>query len=309
MDWSPDLHIEVTGYVLETLFDYADATGDADSRTRAIAMADWVLTQQQAPGSFNSLVFDTGMDLHGLIRAYQETADADYLNAAIDAGNWLVSEQEVDGSWLTDSGIPHAYHSRVAWSLLRLWQETADLDYKNAAIANLEWVLLQQNAVGWFANGDESAGNNDHPLTHFITYTARGLWESGIILGDNDYINAAKLTMDNYLTVVQANGSLGGGRFHNDWTVHSIAECLTGSAQTSGMWLKLYDYYGTAAYLTAAHNMNLYLMSIQGFSDNVGVNGGLHGSDPVGGAYMPNYVLSWATKFLADALYYEALYG
>src|SRR5262249_47906481 len=84
-------------------------------------------------------------------------------------------------------------------------------------------------------------------------------------------------------------------------------QVLTGSAQTSLVWLKLYQYTSNigspdSRYLNAAIAMNQYLIGRQGVSTNKGINGGLAGSDPIDTGYMANKILSWATKFFLDAL-------
>lgn len=308
--WYNQDYKEVSGYIINTLFDRYHATGEADLRTRAIALADWELTVQTVNAGWDANVFDTGQVILGLCRAYDETGTAGYKTSAITAGNWLLSFQEVDGSWIQNTYTTkvHTYDARVAWGLLRLWQITGDVSYKNAAIANLEWVLLQQNGAGWFANCGMFAAEDAAPLTHTISYTVRGLLEAGLILGNTDYLNAAKLTMDAFIGFQLADGRWGGGNFSSTWAATN-GECLTGLAQMSICLWKYYNYSGTITYKTAAVSANRFLKLRQGVSVDTGIDGGLAGSYPIGGAYHPNTVLSWATKFLADALYLETTNG
>ena len=44
-------------------------------------------------------------------------------------------------------------------------------------MANLEWVLAQQWANGWFSNADNTEKHNERPITHTIAYTVDGLIE------------------------------------------------------------------------------------------------------------------------------------
>lgn len=309
--WSGSDYKEVTGYTLSTMFDRYHVTGDADLLSRATVMANWLLTVQDVAGSWDDNVFDTGMIILGLCRAYDELSTAGYLTAAVAAGEWLLSIQEVNGSWITsttDSKV-HTYDARVAWGLLRLWQLTNDIDYKNAAILNLEWVLTQQNLAGWFASCGINAAQDAAPLTHTLSYTARGLLESGLILNDTDYINAAILTADAYLAIQKPDGSLGGGNFSNAWAATN-EECLTGLAQAVILWWKLYNHTSDAKYKTAALLAGVFLKLRQGTDiTDAGIYGGLWGSWPTTGAYNANRLLSWATKFLADALYMESVDG
>jgi hypothetical protein len=315
--WSTQEYPEVTGYIIPTFYDAANATTDttlaADLRSRAQQMADWEVSIQGTKGSWQ-YVFDTGQVIEGLVRAYQETSNLQYLNAAIRAGDWLVSVQSPDGSWPNkDAGsFAHSYHARVSRNLLLLWQATGTAAYYDAAVSNLNWVVSQQQPNGWFANdGIDFPSENDSPLTHTIAYTMEGLLDSGVILNNPTYINAAQLTANALLGLQTTSGSLSGGSYYSDWTPATTSQCLTGSAQTALVWLKLYKYTlnqgaPDSRYLNAAVKMNQYLVRVQGNSSNPGINGGLAGSDPVGGSYKPDLVLAWAAKFFVDDLNLEA---
>jgi hypothetical protein len=314
--WYTQGYPEVTGYIIPTFYDAANATTDttlaANLRSRAQKMANWELSIQGSNGSWQ-YVFDTGQVIEGLVRAYQETANSQYLDAAIRAGNWLVSTQSADGSWPNDYGdFAHAYHARLSRNLLLLWQATGTAAYYNAAVRNLNWVVSQQQPNGWFANeGIGSPSENTAPTTHAIAYTLEGLLDSGIILNNPTYISAAQLTANAVLGLQTPSGSLSGGGYFSDWTPATRSQCLTGSAQTALVWLKLYQYTlnqgaPDSRYLNAAIKMNQYLVGLQGNSSNPGMNGGLAGSDPVDGSYLPNLIPSWAAKFFVDALNLEA---
>ena len=316
--WYPQGYPEVSGYILPTLYDTATAnntsnpTYAAQLRTRAQQIANWELTVQSADGSW-TYVFDTGQIIEGLARAYQETGNSSYLTAAEQGANWLVSVQAADGTWPTDyGGFAHAYHARVARALLKLWQVDGNNTYMTAATKNLNWVLTQQQANGWFNNnGIGSTSENSAPLTHTIAYTMEGLFDSGVILNNTTYITAAKKTADALLAVQLAGGMLSGGNYDSNWNATNVNQVLTGDAQTAMMWLKFYNYSVSqgspnSTYLNAAAKMNQYLMTVQGNSVNTGIDGGLAGSDPLNGPYETNLILSWATKFFVDDLNLEA---
>jgi hypothetical protein len=313
--YQPSGYPEVTGYIIPTFYDTAAATTDpnlgSNLRIRAKAMADWEVSIQGSDGSW-SFVFDTGQIIEGLVRAFQETGNVSYLNAAKSGGNWLISKQATNGSWPSDfGGFAKPYQARVARALLLLWQAAGTASYLNAATKNLDWDVSQQHANGWFNNlGINSTSENVSPLTHTIAYTMEGLLDSGIILNNSIYINAAKKTADALLAQQLANGSLSGGTYLSNWTPGTAQECLTGDAQTALVWLKLYQYtvnQGSAdpRYLNAAHSLNQYLVGAQGNSTNTGIDGGLAGSDPVNGFYEGSLILSWATKFFVDDLNLE----
>jgi hypothetical protein len=307
--WHAYDYVEVTGYIIASMYDYYHATGDSDAHTRAISMADWLLTKQDPVGSFSSTVFNTGQDILGLIKAYEEEGTAGYLTAAIAAGDWLLTQ--IDGLGRFTGG--YVYHSRVAWSLLRLWQATSNVAYRDAAILNLEWVLTQQNAAGWFANNPLGAFSAASPLLHVIVYTMRGLYESGMILNDTDYINAAILATNGLIAKLRSNGSFGTGQFTADWSTPADLteyDCLTGDAQLSILLWKLYHHTSNAAYKTAAQSLNAFLRKVQGRDQsNAGIFGGCYGSWPIDGPYQNYTVINHGTKFAADAFYLETVDG
>jgi len=313
--WAGQTYREVTGYTIPTMYDAAAATSDpnlaANLRTRAGQMADFEVASQYADGSWG-YIFDTGQVLEGLVRAYRETGNVQYLNSATRAGDWLVSQQAADGSWPHDfGGFGKAYDARVSRSVVMLWQVTGTQTYKTAAVNNLNWDVSQQQPNGWFQNaGINSTAENTTPLTHTIAYTMEGLLDSGIILNNPVYINAAKKAADALLGLQLASGPLSGGTYGSDWTPGTQQQCVTGDAQTALVWLKYYQYTVNQGapnpqYLNAAHKLNQYLVGVQGNSSDPGVNGGLAGSDPLAGFYRTNQILSWATKFFLDSLLLE----
>jgi len=312
LSWANQDYFEVTGYTIPTMYDAAAATSDpvqaANLRSRAAQMANFEVNAQSADGSWGA-IFDTGQVVDGLVRAYRETNNVQYLNSATRAASFLISKQSGDGSWPSDfGGFAKAYDARVARSLVLLWQVTGTTSYQTAAIKNLNWVVGQQSSNGWFqSNGINSTAENSGPLTHTIAYTMEGLLDSGIILSNSTYINAAKKAADALLARQLATGQLSGGTYRSDWTPGTQQQCVTGDAQTALVWLKYYQYTVNIGspnpqYLTAARKLNQYLVGVQGTSSNPGINGGMAGSDPLVGFYRANEILSWATKFFIDSL-------
>lgn len=305
----PKSYPEVTGYIVPTMFDTATLTGETRYKDAAIEMTDWVASVQLKTGAnagavtsmdFSTpYVFDTGQAMLGWVRSFEETENHLYLGAAIEAGDWLALTQRFDG-WLPTtaySNDTHTYHSRVDWALLRLYQVARMSLYKEVAIRNLEWVLSKQQDNGWFDLGAKDE------ITHFIAYTGRGLLESGILLGEDRYLRASKRLADVLLELQLDNGMLY-GRYDAKWQKTVDWCCVTGDLQIAIIWLRLYsvtndqDYYRAAklAIERATNSQNIK-------SDEVGVRGGIPGSDPINGGYYPYQYLSWATKFYIDAVH------
>lgn len=311
--WQPP-YPETTGYIIPTFFDYYHYIEDEEYRQRAISMADWEVSIQLDNGAFQGgykeynwnlplpIVFDTGQVMFGLIRTYEETDKEVYLNASKMAGDCLVKSQDYNGAWrkYTFNEIPHSYHSRVAWALLKLYEVTKRNSYKEAAEKNLEWILENRLENSWFENcGFEK---NENPYTHMIAYTIRGLLESGFLLRNDQLVNIAVESSNVLMETFQELGFLP-TTFDKRWISKDKYCCLTGNAQMSIIWLKVYDLTNNTRFLDSALHMNNFLKSIQDLtSSNNGIRGGIKGSHPIWGKYDPFFYPNWATKFFVDAL-------
>ena len=306
---------ETTGYIIPTMFDYGEFSGQSVYRDRAIAMADWELGIQLANGAFpggyadtasGPIVFNTGQVLQGLVRAYTETNDERYCTAARQAGIWLLSVQDPDGAWRkhTYRNTHHTYHTRVAWPLLQLHQVTQVQKFADAAERNLQWALKNQQPNGWFKDNVLYL-RTDNALTHSIAYAIRGFLESGLLLSNREYLSAAVTASAALKDVFESTGWLPAS-FDFDWNSNDSYSCVTGNAQISGIWLRLYAVTGDLRYKNAALTMNSSLRASQNTrTANPAIRGGMKGSEPIYGSYMPFCYLNWATKFFIDALILE----
>ncbi len=310
---------ETTGYIAETFFDYAHYSGKQPYFDRALRMVDWLLTTQLPGGAFPGhdvskkpapRVFNTGQIMIGLIRAYRETGKEHYLEAARRAGDFLCSIQEDDGRWVQHAyyGKPHAYHARVAWPMLQLWEVTREPRYRESGERNLQWVLSLQQENGWF----QCCGFRDdqRPFLHTIAYTIRGLLEGGVVLGgdrplEHPFVQSAYRAAFALLRRFEVSKYLA-GQLDSRWRAACRESCLTGNAQTSIIWLRLFQLNGDARYLNAALKINDFLKSTQELNmDYRDIYGAIKGSHPIWGRYISYAYPNWATKFFADALLLE----
>jgi nitrogen fixation protein FixH len=304
---------EVTGYIVPTLYDFADAFSDRRAAEAAQRAIGWLLALQMPNGAFprglqggnaSASIFNTGQILHGLIRAYKETGDADILRAAIAAGDWLAQAQCGDGSWHGQQayqGVPHTYYSMVSWALAELANVARSRRHREAAERNLNWTLSHFQPGGWI-DGINLTG---HPTyLHFIAYVLQGAIECAILCNRNDTVEAVtksawillrKFETKKYLCGAYECGFKSGRRF----------ACLTGNAQMSCIWLRLLDLTGDLRYFNAALKMNEMLKRLILIRGEQGITGGVSGSYPIWGAYQPLRYISWGCKFLADALLLE----
>jgi hypothetical protein len=318
---------EVTGYIIPTLFDYshsgyshsdfAHSMKDETATVAAERAIQWLLSLQMSTGAFpgglhggdaKPSIFNTGQILHGLIRAGRETRRSDVRDAAIAAGNWLVSIQEADGSWSGPGayqGTAHTYYSMVSWALAALAdQNVADRDddrYGLAAERNCDWVLSHVRPSGWI-DGIDLQGYPSY--LHFIAYILQGVLECAILRRRSDAIETIGKSAWVLLRKFETGKYLPGA-FETDFKGGRKFTCVTGNAQMSCVWLRLFEVTGDLRYFNAALKMNEMLKQLLPRNGPRGVVGGVSGSYPVWGAYQSLRYISWGCKFFADALMLE----
>lgn len=323
--WQPS-YIETTGYILETFVDYYKYSKEEDIKKRAIRMADFLLAMQLPSGGFRSqtpqefscsspVVFDTAQNILGLVSIYNLTGRRKYLTSAVSAADFLCSIQEKDGGWVRDNFGPeaHTYDTRVAWALLEVWKATGGGKYKDSAKIFLEWAAKRQQRNFWFEKTNFPPPHFSQPFTHNIGYVLEGFLYSSILLQNKRYLDIVKNTADVLLRYFQKHNFMP-GYFDKHWCCPAKFTCLTGNAQISIIWLKLYSLTKEKKYFEVAKRMNLFLKTTQiisGASDDV--KGAIKGSYPIYGdilrkeGYSRMAYLNWATKFFVDALLEEEL--
>lgn len=306
---------EVTGYIVPTLYDFARSTGDDHAVAAAERATRWLLSLQMSTGAFpgglhraahetRPSVFNTGQILQGLVRAHMETNRPEILQPAAAAGGWLIKVQQADGSWSGPAAYQnaaHTYYSMVAWALAELSDHAADPQYGIAAERNLDWVLSRFRPSGWI----DGINLQGHPnYLHFIAYVLQGVLECGILRRRNDAIEAVAKSSWLLLRRFETNKFLPGA-FETDFKNGQRFTCLTGNAQVSCVWLRLFEMTGDLRYLNAALKMNEMLKQLIPMRGRRGIAGGVSGSYPIWGRYQPLRYISWGNKFLADALLLE----
>ncbi|MFC5279717.1 prenyltransferase/squalene oxidase repeat-containing protein [Halorubrum rubrum] len=300
---------ETSGYIVPTLYDYAEYADAREARTRAERMASWLLEVQLENGAFpggvdpgpnaDPSVFNTGQILFGLVRAYEETDEERYRSAAIEAADWLVSVQHQNGYWdrYDYRDESHSYCSRVAWALLEVGR-ISDRTYEPAARNHLNWVVSRQTENGWFRNAGFSEGET--PYLHTLAYTIRGLLESGFVLDDSTYISSARLAADQLREIRLKDGPLK-GKYDSDWNSKAFY-CLPGSIQTALVWLRIHSNIAeNEEYIDRARDEIQNIKTYQRINC-MSIDGGIKGSHPVWDEYMRFRYPNWAAKFFIDAL-------
>lgn len=305
---------ETTGYIITTMLDASSRLNDQALAIRAYRMADWEVEIQLPDGAWQGgfitapkvpSVFNTGQVLDGLVTAYKWSKNARYIEAAARGGQWLIDHQDADGAWRrgTYNHFPNTYSTRVAWPLLMLADATGNKDFQQAAVRYLEWTSRCQDETGWFERCTLEV--DEAPLTHTLGYTIEGFIESGILLKEERWIEVGKRAADALLHRYEVRRHLA-GTYAKGWRGDHTFACVTGCAQLSRVWGRLYEVTRDARYLNALLKLNDFVLSsIDLRSANPGIHGGVKGSQPIWGYYMTYRYPNWAAKFTLDALFQE----
>lgn len=314
--WSSS-YPETSGYIIPTLMVYGGLTGNDESIQTALKVAEWLLFIQKESGGWQGgrvneqkpeIVFNTGQVIRGMLAAYAHTQDDRFLKAATKAGDWLCQVQSKQGYWKMHALMENerVYDTYVDAPLLMLSDHTRDKKYAQHAIKNLDWVVdHKQHANAWFEDCDNTIKHNDRPILHTIAYTIDGLLDSGIHLENDKYKQAALQPAIRLRDIFIRDGKLH-GRYDANWA-GSEYMILTGCAQMSIVWQKLFVLTGDQQFFDAALGMNTLLANIQNrqLSGSDNTKGAIPGSFPIWGKYEPFAFPNWATKYFADALILE----
>jgi hypothetical protein len=314
---------ETTGYIITTLLeaielDWVCERYETEVLERTRRMADWLLGLQRNDGSFpggidpkasESSIFNTAQILDGLLTIGQRQENDTYLKAAERAANWLTDKQMDDGSWETNlyDADCRTYLSHAAWPLAKAGAVEGFVrsdEYLHAAALFGRWAISQQRQNGWIEKcGFKAKSNDSEPINslHTIAYTIEGILEIGLQLEDQPLIDAAVKAASRLLKRFEVDGILW-GEYNERWRKICNFVCLTGVAQTSRCWLRIYEYAGDIRYVNAALKANEALRVVQ-YTDpkQPGTCGGFSGSNPLSGGYMPYRLPNWATKYALDA--------
>ena len=311
--WQP-AYPETTGYIIPTLYEAARHLERPELAQRAERAARWELEIQLASGAVRGgvigeptspAVFNTGQVLLGWLAAFAETGAGIFAGGARRAARYLLATMDQDGVWRRgNSRFAHAgatlYNARAAWALAEAGRRLGVPEFRAAAAKNLRAVAQRQHDDGWFP--DCCLTDPRRPLLHTLAYAIRGLVEGGRVLEDEQLTAAGARAAECVAVATRQDGRLP-GRFASRWRAAGSWSCLTGQAQMANVWLRLFAITGERKWLEPVEPVLRFLKSTQNrASDDPGVRGGIKGSFPVGAEYGRYQILSWATKFLVDAL-------
>lgn len=308
--WVPP-YPETTGYIIPTLLNLSDATGDRQWHLTAENMGRWLTTVQAADGGFagyelgssqKSDVFDTGMILLGFNALQHTSPDARIAESASAAAAFLRHSLDDKGAFVRNvsHNMLHTYNVRSAWALVAYGMMTKDDLATDAGLANVEFTLRQQDDNGFFQNNGFKPGGNAN--THGIAYVMRGLLQVHLLTQRTEILDAVTRTMDALVALFEKKGWLA-AEIGPDWTFRSRHICLTGCVQLAILGFRLAHLTGRRQFVTMAERLIAQVVSTQSIeAKGKAHNGAIAGSYPIYGAYAPLQYPNWATKFMVDAL-------
>lgn len=309
--WFPP-YPETTGYITETLFDYARFEKYTYLEKYALSCADWLMEIQSPSGGYHGSmlgkvglsVFNSGMILIGLVRAFKETKERKYFETSESVATWLLENIDREtGIWQKYSyvkGYTPTYYSRLVWALLQYCEVTRDAKSKLACERCLD-ILAERFDPSALQYRDWSFFPGQSAFTHTIAYTLRGFIESSAILGRDDLLETSLSVLGQISEIVSSHNVLAGS-YDRNWQGDYSFKCLTGQCQIAYLLLK----YGSMS-----GKNNLQIMGRELIEDVrkylrkgrvlKAIRGALPGSYPYYGKYMPLHHPNWGVKFYLDA--------
>jgi uncharacterized protein YyaL (SSP411 family) len=314
--WSPS-YPETTGYIIPTFLDlYNTDRKFSWCSEKAVDMANWLISIQAEDGAYpanlwkgkfrEGSIFNTAQILKGLISIYRFTNEEKYLNSFVEAAKWIARYQELDGSWKKYAYQSHffpSYYTRVAYPLLLAGNEINDEKLLHAAHKTFETIAAKRKPNGVIADWGFKPGG--YAFSHTIAYTIRGFLEGYLLSGEKQYLNIAQELGEKFLRIFGVKKYLAGA-YYEDFSEVNWYRCLTGEAQISIIWLKLFDITNDVRYLNGASKLIDQISAAQVKKNGLLVRkGGFTGSKPIYGRYITFRQPNWAAKFFIDAVLLE----
>ncbi len=308
---------ETTGYIIPTLLQLADESGDRRFYDRAERSVEFLLGLQLQNGAFpggevhenvdNPSPFNTAQIVNGLIAWHKVSGCQRTEESLRRAGDWLVSVQDDDGAFRHHFYNDEAstYSAHLSCWLAELGEHFGNQHYLAGAHRHMDWVLQHYDAkAAWFdlCGFDTLQHADREAFTHTIAYTIWGVLYCGRVFERNDLISAARQSARKIAHRLELSRTLPGilnfeAKGNKDFV------CLTGSAQMALIWMELFELDGDLWWLNPAFKAIDEVKRAQ-FMDNsnAAIRGGIAGSHPVWGPYIRNALPNWAPKFFIDAV-------
>lgn len=311
---------ETTGYLIETLFDWADLKNDPELAQIAFDQADWLVKIQLENGAWQAgifgkkppqpSVFNTGQILFGIAAAHNraisgsQNSATKYLASLKKAANWMLEIQSADGSWKQANYVANfspTYLTRAVWGILKANQLLDNQRVEPAMRRALDFYAARLTAENSLLDTGFFPGKS--APTHTIAYSIRGFLESGILLNDEKYTRLAAAVFEK-LIEKRAEFGRTAGEYDTAWRGDFSFRCLTGNCQLSLIASRFFELTGDEKYHRAALDFLLEVIDYQRLDGGPNVFGAMPGSAPFWGKYLRFRYPNWAVKFLLDAIFH-----
>lgn len=303
---------ETTGYIIDTLCDYAAIKNDRTLLRLAVDCGDWLTEIQFPNGAFPALlegntrasVFNTAQILFGLTRiaAMQPDNAQSMRNALESATAWLTDMLEPDFSWKKHAYVPGftpSYYTRAVWGVLKantvLQLPKVALAMRKALLFYAVRMLPEGTVQDWGFRPGKPA------FTHTIGYTLEGFLESALILNEQQIIEKKILAGEKFLKVRNKVGRTA-GQYDTSWNGDYSFICVTGNCQLSIFLHRLWEISGQEQFKLASQELLEEVIPFQNMGSNPEKFGAMPGSAPFWGPYMRFRYPNWAVKFFLDAI-------
>lgn len=312
---------ETTGYLIPTLLHYATIKKDESLRRLAHDCGRWLCRVQLPEGAFpgglvgqtRPSVFNTGQILFGLIKLDEEilaeenkpnfeTPENPWRQALERAVRWMLALVEPDGAWRQAAyqpGFVPTYYTRAVWGVLeanRLLNRPEILEKMRLALRYYAGRFqLDGTVLRWGFRPGEKA------FTHTVAYTLEGFLESSLLLGETQVTEQVVRSADLLLAERDKTGRTA-GRYGARWQGDYTFRCLTGNAQLSVLFHRLWQTTGSERYRQASFEFLYETFEFQRLGANPNTYGALPGSAPVWGPYLRFRYPNWGVKFFLDAM-------
>lgn len=300
LGWSK-AYPETTGYLIETLLNYAKIKQDESLQNLAIGCANWLDTIQLDTGAFPGLL--VGNTQPSVFNTSQILFAAPHLQGSQRALDWLISCLEPDGAWRQAAFVPGfvpSYYTRAVWAVLQ-----ANEFIQNPEIEELMRRALHFYAARFLPNGsvqDWGFRSGAAAFTHTIAYTLEGFWEASTRLRETVISEQTLKSVQRLLVERQKAGGRTAGRYDTNWRGDYSFVCVTGNCQLSVLCHKIWVQTGEPRFKHAAKLFLNEILRTQKLGANKNSFGALPGSTPLWGSYLPLRYPNWAAKFFLDAM-------
>ena len=313
---------ETTGYLIPTLYEYAEHSNDKSWSALARKASEWLLEIQDKEGGWQGLqigvpceprIFNTGMILDGMIAAFLKEKDERYLVAAIKAMDWILSKIGENGLFTSNNPVKGGWSADIlvlAYMSVVVQYTTKDkqAEYLKLIHKAMDAHLKFQQPNGWMAASNFEDSFRNTAVLHILGYAFDGLLVLFETTKEERYLNSAMKIAVELLSLYEATGQIP-SYVSSDWSTYfdmgktKASLCLTGLSQIAICFHKVALIKNKPEYATAANKLIERVASISNWQSSCsGLAYGVAGSYPISGHYQKYKILNWAAKFHAESI-------